>query len=163
MNRLSIALLLSLCMCSTQAAQAPAAAEAASIFRIFHGQWTFLKNSTAFCAEQVPAMKRDFERARGNVEEQMERAETIVMEETKGNREGFKPLFDTYSGAWTKYANELVAGLKKQDPRKACPDLLSNWQAADAEQILEDWRGFVDRSEPVPQVGVKSEALHGAQ
>lgn len=155
MKKLSTVLLLSLGICSAQAANAPAAAD--SGITIFRGQWIFLQNSAQYCAEKVPAMKREFERAREHAEARMEQAELTVLDETRGNREGYKPLFEKYSSSWIKYADELVAALKKQNAARACPDLLGNWQAADTGQVLEDWRGFVERNGPVPQVGTKSD------
>jgi deoxyribodipyrimidine photolyase len=163
MNRLLTVLLLGLCACGAQTAEPPSAPEIPEYIQVFRGQWLFLNSSTAFCAEQVPAMKREFERARDHAQGQMEKAETIVQGETAKNSGGYKPVFATYASSWTKYAGELVAAIKRQNAATACPDLLANWQAADADQILEDWRGFMERNGPVPQVTVPEAAQHSAK
>ncbi len=162
MNKPVVILLLGLGACIAQAAESPAAPEAPDSIRIFRGQWTFMSTSTAFCAEQVPTLKNSLREARGLAEEQMAKAEAIVLEETADSREGYKPYFDQYASMWSRYAGELLAAVKRQDPGKACPDLLANWQAVDADLILEDWHDFVERNGPAPRVESANQEPHSA-
>lgn len=132
------------------AAQPPPAtqAPASGTTMALRGQMLFLKSSTAFCIEKVPSLKAAFEDARDRAQQQMHRAEAMIQQEAKQQPELFRPLLETYAGTWNKYADTLVDSLKRQDAAKACPTLLENWQSADVELILEDWRGFVERSLP---------------
>lgn len=133
--------------CAAQGGQAPDSAQASGI-QVLRGQWLFLKSSTAFCVEKVPAMKGALDNARDHAEETIARAERRIAIETDGREATYKPLIEAYAGTWTEYAETLIDGLKRQDAAKACPTLLDNWQAADVDLILEDWQGFLDRNAP---------------
>jgi len=143
--------LLALCACAARAADAPPADGDA--VKIFRGQLAFMNSSIDFCVAQLPAMKDAFDDARDHAGEQIGRAEASLLAEAADNKLGYQPFFDTYAANWSKYAGQLLAALKRQDAKAACPDLLGNWQSTDADLVLEDWRSFIQRSGPIPLLG----------
>jgi hypothetical protein len=164
MNRLPIALLYALALGVARAADAPAADPPANGIMVLRGQWNFLNSSVAFCVAKVPAMKAEFDAAHDHAEYEMRRADDTIQQAAANHKAFYQPYFDSYTGGWIKYARTLQQSFERQDPTQACPSLLSSWQDTDADQILEDWRGYVERNgitpppdEPVPLVG------HGAQ
>jgi len=162
MNRLPTILLLAISCCAVHAADAPPAAEDTFQVKVFRGQLAFMNSSIDFCTAQVPALKDGFADARDHAEEQIEQAEATVLDEAADNKLGYQPFFDMYAAGWSKYADQLLAALKRQDAHTACPDLLSNWQTTEADQVLEDWRNFVERSGPIPRVKSPDANPHAA-
>lgn len=164
MNRLPLALLLGLAASVAGAAETQPADPAANGIMVLRGQWNFLNSSVGFCVEKVPAMKAQFTAAHDHAEYEMRRADDTIQQAAADHQTFYKPYFDTYTSGWIKYAQTLLQSFERQDPVQACPSLLSSWQDTDADQILEDWHGFVQRNgitappdDPVPTGG------HGVQ
>jgi hypothetical protein len=145
----AIALLL-LCACACGAE--PQAADGPGV-RVLRGQWDYLDESTRYCMERVPSMRDAFLDVREQAAGVIERAENIIVGEARGNTAGFQPVFDMYTSAWLKLTGNLMASLKKQPPSGACEQMLANWQSADVDLVLEDWRIYIQRNGPVPHLG----------
>jgi hypothetical protein len=162
-NNLPAALVLALSVCAAQAADSPPAAEAADGIVVLRGQWNFLNSSVAFCVDKVPAMKAEFASAHDHAADEMRLADDTILQVAANHRDFYQPYFDTYTGGWIKYADTLLQSFMRQDPVQACPSLLSSWQSTDARQILEDWRGFWERSGAAPPDDAAPAGAHGIQ
>jgi hypothetical protein len=103
--------------------------------------------------ERVPSMRDAFLDVREQAAGVILRAENIIVGEARDNTAGFQPVFDKYTSAWLKLTDNLMATLKKQPPPGACEQMLANWQSADVDLVLEDWRVYIQRNGPVPRVG----------
>ena len=143
MNVVRIPLLFALCACA-QAGESPRPAEGASSITIVLGQLKFLNSSIALCRDKVPALKAELDAARDHAEREIRKAQAIILEQI-GNDRGYKRHVDLYVQMWSKQADDLAEAMKKQDPGRACPTLLANWQAIEADVVLEDWQRFLDR------------------
>ena len=163
MKTLPIALVLGLALGTVHAAAPQPAEPVASGIMVLRGQWDFLNSSMAFCAAKLPAMKAEFASAHDRAEYQMRVAEDVIQQAVVNHRAYYKPYFDTYTNGWIKYARTLEQTFEQQDPAQACPTLLSSWAATDADQILEDWRGFVERNDIRPPPDEPAPAGHGIQ
>ena len=163
MKTLPIALLLGLALATAHAADRQPAEAAANGITVLRGQWNFLNSSVAFCSEKLPAMGAEFSSARDRAEYQMRVAEDVIQQTAANHKAFYKPYFDAYTNGWIKYAQTLEQSFERQDPKQACPSLLSSWAATDADQILEDWRSYVERNDIPAPPDDPAPAGHGIQ
>jgi hypothetical protein len=147
---LRIALLLVLQAAATHAAEAPPQAEAAPAITALRGQWNFLNSSIELCTLRVPALKAELQEARAHAQSEMRKAEAAILQEVADNPGRLQRYLDLYVANWSTYGTQQAESMKRQDAGKACPVLLANWQAADAELMLEDWGLFLERNIPQP-------------
>lgn len=148
MKHLPVIALCVLCTCARGAE--PQATQEPPV-RVLRGQWNYLDESTRYCIERVPSMRDAFLDVREQAAQSILRAENIIVGEARDDEPSFKPLFDMYTGAWLKLTDNLMATLKKQPPAGACEQMLANWQSADVDLVLEDWRIYIQRNGPVPR------------
>jgi hypothetical protein len=131
---------------STADAAAPVNSKEISV--TLEGQRKFLNASIALCIERVPSLKAEFAEARTHAESQIQRAEAIIFEQVASSASRDPSLLASYIAVWSRNADDLLEGLKKQKAEGACPTLRDNWLGLEADVLVEDWQIFLDRNLP---------------
>lgn len=143
------ALLLSLGICAgVFAAQSP------EEIVVLKGQQRFLDASIQMCRERMPALGKDLSAAHDHAARELRKAERLIVDSVAPTIKRDQRHLDMFADMWSRSADQLIEGLKRQNAEQACPTLVANWQAIEADTVVEDWENFLGRN---------TEAAEGAE